>query len=204
MINPLTSNLYNAPHYQSATEVGSYDMSPMPISNAAHSRSAIDAQSQCRLFAGKTHITSLRDKQLATLELAFSKLNFGKNVTIWKSENTSDKLRETADLINRKLTSDCPTSVQIDFFRLCSSDCNKTIYQSDTKSVKGTISFPVRPESLSYVDSGDVSCLLIDVKTADGTLARVDITKVSQALETEYLDRVRTKLLTSWAAPSFQ
>jgi len=94
--------------------------------------------------------------------------------------------------------------VQIDLFHLCSADTNKTIYHSDSKSVKGTISFPVRPEALSYIDAGQVCCLLIDVKTADGTLARVDITKLSKALETEYLDRVKSKLLTNWGTPSYQ
>ncbi|MBS2007977.1 MAG: hypothetical protein JST01_13105 [Cyanobacteria bacterium SZAS TMP-1] len=189
MINPLTSNLYNYSALAALCTDTAYEAPAVPYSGSSRSAS---------------HVTELTDKQLAILELAFSRHNFGKNITIWKKDNSSAKLRETADLINCKLNNYCPAGLQLELFRLCSADSNRTIYQSRHKAVKGSISFPVKPEALSYIDAEDVSCLLIDVKMADGSLARVDITVVCQALEQEYTDRVRTKLLTGWVAPTYQ
>ncbi len=150
-------------------------------------------QSTCRYFQSPQHISRLTDSQTAALDMAFGDGNIGPNITIKQIENTSDKLRQTAEWINIKLGNDCPTGLQLDLNRIVSADSNDTIYQSQSKSVRGTIALPVRPESLSFIDNGAVSCLYIDVKTANGQTARVDILNVTHALEQEYACRVRAK-----------
>jgi hypothetical protein len=171
-----------------------------PSAGDNRARGNLRDQTACRSFQLPVEVTLLSDSQLAPLKVAFSESNFGKNITISKSENSSDKLRETARLINSKLGFDCPTGLELDLFHLWSSESNNKVYHSQCKSVKGTASLPVKPEALSYIDSGDICCLLIDVKTANGQTARVDILNVNYALEQEYLDRANNKLLSDHAA----
>ncbi len=160
-------------------------------------------QTVCRYFQSPLYIGRLSDSQTATLDLAFSEGNIGGNITIMALDNTSEKLRLTAEWINARLDNDCPTGLQIDLFRLVSAAGDETIYRSQSKSLKATVALPVKPEALSYIDSGEISCLHIDVLTASGQTARVDILNVTHALEQEYASRVRNKFFAGMQDPCY-
>ena len=152
-------------------------------------------QSKCYSFQKPTHIGHLSDNQVASLELAFSESNFGEYITIAKNQNSSDKLTEIARRINRKLEDDCPTGIKLNVFSLYSADSSRSAYRSQSNAITGTITVPVLPEQLSYVDKGQMSCLFIDIRAGNGKLFRIDILNVNHALESEYAKRAEIKFV---------